>query len=226
MARHAVRPSREPEPQSGPVDDAASSRIDHDPLANVSPPPAVQDTDADDARLVARVRGGDERAFEKLARAHYRASYVVALSVVGRQVDAEDVCHDAWVRALERIGELREAGRFRAWLLQIVRHTALNHLERARVRQAEPLDSAAAQRRGDPRQDLIVIFLRARLERALVGISAVQRDVVLLHDLDGWSHRAIAAQLGMSEVMSRQHLFQGRRLLRRLLGEKDADDGR
>jgi RNA polymerase sigma-70 factor, ECF subfamily len=175
----------------------------------------------DDAALVRRLRDGDEDAFEALVRVHYRAAFAVALSVSGRYADAEDVCQDAWLRVLERIGELREPSRFRAWMLQIVRHTALNQHAHARVRRAEPLESADAQRRGDPRQDLIVVFLRARLERALARVSAVQREVVLLHDLDGWSHRAIAARLGMSEVMSRQHLFQARQLLRRLLTGKD-----
>ncbi len=197
-----------------------TSRNDPDFETNAPPDSPVLETDAD-AGLVRRLRDGDGAAFEALVRVHYRAAYAVALSVTGRHVDAEDVCQDAWVRVLERIGELREPERFRAWMLQIVRHAALNQLAHARVRRAEPLEAADAQRRGDPRQDLIVVFLRARLERALAGITEVQREIVLLHDLDGWAHRDIAARLGMSEVMSRQHLFQARRALRRLLTGKE-----
>jgi RNA polymerase sigma-70 factor, ECF subfamily len=207
-----------------PDDDGACAEVglrsDREIITNTPPSSPVLAAD-EDATLVARLRDGEDAAFEALIRAHYRTAYAVALGVTGRPADAEDVCQDAWVRVLERIGELREPARFRAWMLQIVRHSALNHLARLRVRRAESLEAAEAQRRGDPRQDLVVVFLRARLERALAGISEVQREIVLLHDLDGWGHRAIAEQLGVSEVMSRQHLFQARRQLRRLLTGKD-----
>lgn len=220
MARRPAVAVRPPLADAGPLWLPESSRIELENIANAPPASAVLDS-SDDADLVRRLRDGDEAAFETLVRVHYRAAFAVALSVSGRYADAEDICQDVWLRVLERIGELREPTRFRAWMLQIVRHTALNQLERARIRRAEPLEAADAQRRGDPRQDLIVVFLRARLERALATVSEVQREVVLLHDLDGWSHRAIAASMGMSEVMSRQHLFQARRLLRRLLTGKD-----
>ena len=62
--------------------------------------------------------------------------------------------------------------------------------------------------------------LRAKLESALSQVSEVQRQVVLLHDLDDWKHREIAESLGISEGMSRQHLFNARRVLRERIGAK------
>jgi RNA polymerase sigma-70 factor (ECF subfamily) len=47
----------------------------------------------------------------------------------------------------------------------------------------------------------------------------VQRDVVLLHDLEGWRHAEIADRLALSEGMSRRHLSDGRKRLRALLGD-------
>jgi RNA polymerase sigma-70 factor (ECF subfamily) len=46
----------------------------------------------------------------------------------------------------------------------------------------------------------------------------VQREIVLLHDMDGWTHKDIADSLGITEVRSRQHLFVARKLLRERLG--------
>ena len=60
--------------------------------------------------------------------------------------------------------------------------------------------------------------LRARLEHALGTLTPVQREVVLLHDLDGWTHEAIGATIGTSAGMSRQHLFHARKRLREVLG--------
>jgi RNA polymerase sigma-70 factor, ECF subfamily len=171
-----------------------------------------------DGVLVSRTRRGDPVAFDILVRRHYRAAYAVALAILGQPADAQDVCQEGWVRALERLDDCREPNRFVFWLLQIMRNRARNYLDHRRVRAAEPLEASTAVGPDDPRKDLDRERLRARLEGALAELSEVQREIVLLHDLEGWSHREIAGSLEISEVMSRQHLFQARRRLRGLLG--------
>ena len=59
------------------------------------------------------------------------------------------------------------------------------------------------------------------LQTALAELSPAQREVVLLHDMEGWKHREIAERLGLSEVASRQHLFNARRALREGLGGRN-----
>lgn len=185
----------------------------------------MADTGVSDADLVARARAGDRAAFEALVRRHYRAAFAVALAVAGSRPEAEDVCQDAWVRALERLDSLRQAERFLPWLLQVVRNTAHNRREYRRLRRATSLDEPAAAEVADPRQDPARTVLAARLEAALAGLTGAQREIVLLHDLEGWDHRAIAAALGLTETNSRQHLFQARRRLRQLLAGEGTEEG-
>ncbi len=173
-----------------------------------------------DAQLVERARRGDAAAFEALVRRHYRAAYAVALSAVGQAMDAEDVCQDAFVRALQRLDELRDPGRFAAWLLRIVRNLAANYRSYRRVRSAQPLDQVSAASESDTAREAERSELRQELEAAIAELSPAQREVVLLHDLEGWKHREIADSLGLSEGMSRQHLFNARRKLRERLGVK------
>jgi RNA polymerase sigma-70 factor (ECF subfamily) len=186
------------------------------------------------AALVVRAQRGEAEAFAGLARAFLRAAYSVGLAVLGRPADAEDVAQDSLLVALERIGTCREPERFAGWLLQIVRNRARNALEARRLRDVPdaapdrdpglpgersaagwggPGPSAVAEERAE------LAGLRRRLLEALENLSEVQREVVLLHDLEEWTHPEIAAALGMSEVMSRQHLFQARRVLRGALAE-------
>lgn len=170
------------------------------------------------AALVVRAQRGEAEAFSVLARAFLRAAYSVALAVLGRPADAEDVAQDALLVALERIDSCREPERFAGWLLQIARNRARNALEARRLRDVhpgEPAESAGASVGGAPE----TAGLRERLLHALSALGEVQREVVLLHDLEEWTHPEIAAALGMSEVMSRQHLFQARRVLRGALAE-------
>jgi RNA polymerase sigma-70 factor (ECF subfamily) len=177
-----------------------------------------------DELLVERARRGDAAAFESLVRQHYRAAYSVALAVLGNGMDAEDACQDAFIKALERLDEVRKPERFSAWLLQIVRNRARNLHNYRRVRDAKPLESVAAAGSANPGADAERSELRGRLETALGDLSEIQREVVLLHDLQGWKHGEIAVALDISNGMSRQHLFNARRLLRERLGASTLEE--
>jgi RNA polymerase sigma-70 factor, ECF subfamily len=174
--------------------------------------------------LVLRAQRGESEALEAVARQYLRPAYVVALAVLGRPTDAEDVAQETLILALERIATCREPRLFRSWLLQIARNQAKNWRERGRLRDVparEPLGEPSAP---EPGPDAGAF--RAGLLEALNNLGTSEREVVLLHDLEGWTHPEIAEVLGFSVVMSRQHLFQARRKLRaRLAGAKgDADE--
>lgn len=172
-----------------------------------------------DARLVARARAGDTDAFEALVRRHLRAAYAVALSVMGEAADAEDVCQDAFMVALERLDDCRRPERFAAWLLQIVRNRARNAIRYAGVRKALPLDAIHGIASGQsPDREAARARLRDRLLEALKELPEIQRQVLMLHDFEGWRHREIAEALEIPEGTSRAHLSQARRAMRTLLG--------
>jgi RNA polymerase sigma-70 factor (ECF subfamily) len=162
--------------------------------------------------LVRRVQAGDPDASARLVQMFLRAAYLTALSIVTRPSDAEDVAQDAFMVALERIDSCREPARFAGWFLQIVRNRALNWLARRRLRDVvaddrRPVAQSDAAVPGSPR-------LKQQLLAALGELTETQREVVLLHDLEEWTHAEIADALGMSEVMCRQHLWNARRKLR------------
>src|SRR5882724_5961740 len=111
------------------------------------------EVDPPDAELVARTCAGDATAFDALVRRHYRAAFAVALSQTGSRVDAEDVCHDAFVRAAERLEDCRNPDLFAHWLCAIVRNHARNAIARAHVRRAGSLDHHTAASRDDSARD-------------------------------------------------------------------------
>jgi RNA polymerase sigma-70 factor (ECF subfamily) len=182
-----------------------------------------------DGTLVLRARRGDAPAFEALVRRHYGTAYAVAMGQVGNGMDAEDVCQDAFIRALEKLDNCRDPDKFRAWLMQIVRNGAHNFRDYRRVRDASDLDTVAAAAPDNSVRDLEQQELGGALSSALEQLNDVPRQVVLLHDLEGMRHKEIAQTLDISEGMSRQHLFQARKLLRVALGhqalQEHFDDG-
>ena len=171
--------------------------------------------------LVRRARVGDGEAFEVLVRMHLRAAHTVALAVTNDENDAEDVVQDAFMTALERIEDCHEPERFSGWLMSIVRNRAFNFQRSQRVRATLPLaDVNLASSQASPEQDTSRAILREDLTAALAELTELQRQVVLLHDLEGYKHREIGDTLGISEGASRFHLSTARALLRAQLNGK------
>lgn len=174
-----------------------------------------------DARLVRRARDGDRSAFEVLVRRYLKTAYAVALAELADPRDAEDAVQDSFIAALERLEDCRDPAAFAGWLRRIVRNRARSVRRRERVRETDELESVGDRATSwhDPARDLERSELRRRLERALEGLTDVQRHVVLMHDLEGYRHREIAVDLDIPEGTVRSHLFFARRALREQLGD-------
>jgi RNA polymerase sigma-70 factor (ECF subfamily) len=174
-----------------------------------------------DRDLVNEALRGRTIAFEALVRRHLKAAYAVALARTGDPHDAEDVCQDAFIAALERLGTLRDPDRFAAWLMRIVRNHALNVHRSRRVRSEEPIDEAVEQGGGpDPGREAERSTLRKDLLNALATLDETRREVALLHDVEGWRHAEIADRLGMPEGTVRYHLHEARKTLRTRLADR------
>jgi RNA polymerase sigma-70 factor, ECF subfamily len=177
------------------------------------------------AQLVERARTGEASAFEALVRRHFRAAFAMAASVLIDPAEAEDAVQDAFVTALERLDDC-DPQRFTAWLLRIVRNQAISAHRRRKVRAALPLEWASSRpSEADPERDADRSMLRGRLADALGKLPEKQRQVLLLHDLEGFKHREIGELLDMPEGTVRYTLFQARRAARELLGtERTTED--
>jgi RNA polymerase sigma-70 factor (ECF subfamily) len=185
----------------------------------------VSASDENDADLVAEVREGSRAAANILAERYLRSCRAIALAVLGDIAAAEDTCQEAFVYAIEHIDDCRDPERFGAWLRQIVRSTAKNQLRYRRIRRTESLpegmqDSGLeSPAEGAERRDLA-----AGLLVALSTLAPDRREVVLLHDLEGWTHSQIAEQMGIPAGTVRSHLHFARRQLRLLLTKYRIDD--
>ena len=92
--------------------------------------------DLSDAQLVALTASGDTGAFEALYRRHAAFALNLAVRLQGSAADVEDVVHDAFLRAHERLDSLREPGAFRAWLGSIIVRLVRTRLRKRRLLRA------------------------------------------------------------------------------------------
>ena len=175
------------------------------------------------ASLVAGAQRGNAGAFTALTRAYLRPAYAVALAIVGRPADAEDIAQEAMIVALIQIANCRAPERFGAWLLQIARNQARNWRRQRRLRDVAP-DGERANEAPAPGAEGAAAeggVLRRQLLAALELLPEQQREVVLLHDLEGWTHPEIAGALDEGSLGEAQRLLKGAaaRMGERLLGK-------
>lgn len=173
-----------------------------------------------DGDLVRNARRGDESAFGLLVQKYRRAAYAVAYSVTGSHEDAEDAAQESFLVALERLEECRSPERFAGWLMTIVRNRSRNLVRRESLRETDPVPLSASTGLPTPDRETERSELQTALLEALGGLPEVQREIVLLHDLEGWKHREIADRLGLPSGTVRSHLHFARRALRDALGTR------
>jgi len=189
----------------------------------------VTDDHPTDAELVERVLAGERVLFHELVDRHTHALYGALRSLVTRREELEELFQETWVRALERLGELREPGRLRSWLVSIALNLARERGRRRRETSLEAAREAGAADPSDPGADVGAELERAealeRVRAELLRLPPRQREVVGLRLASGLSHAEIARQLDIAEEAARASYSLGlRRLRERLAGLLDADE--
>jgi RNA polymerase sigma-70 factor (ECF subfamily) len=150
---------------------------------------------------VGALRAGDPAALAAVYRQHAGPLLRTLRGFVGSEQDAEDVLHDLFVGLPEAMLRYEDRGLFGAWLRRVALRLALQRLRsRGRRREVElehatPVTRASAEAIPD----------QLAVERALAMLPEPMRTVVVLRELEGWSHHDIAEFLGIREgaVMTR-----------------------
>jgi RNA polymerase sigma-70 factor (ECF subfamily) len=178
------------------------------------------------ARLLLGAREGDHDAGRRLIERHGPSMLRAAWSVLGRYggTEADDVVQEALVAALTTTALPR--GDVGAWLRSIAVRKALDWLRRTDRRGEQPLPEPAEggaepQATGNPEAGLDLLVLREGLAR----LSATDRAVLVLADLEGRSMEEVARALGSTRVAVKLRASRARRKLARILGPEAGGKG-
>lgn len=147
-------------------------------------------------------------------RLHQRRAYAVARAIVLTHEDAEDAVQEGFLRAWQAIGRFDPGQAFGPWLNRIVANAALDLARRKKVRTTEQLSDSIPAAFRNPAEDA---ELRARLKSALEELPERSRAVIVLHDVEGFTHAEIGEMLGIPGGTARSDLHHARQRLRKLL---------
>lgn len=166
-------------------------------------------TESDDVALVRRVQRGDLDAFEPLYRRHAGRTYALCLRLTSDPEVAAERVQDVFVRAWERIRSFRGESAFGSWLHRMTVNVVLQDMRSARRRAARiVLDDVPTAPAPEVKLDE-----RIDLDAALVRLPPGARIVLVLHDIEGYSHDEIASLLGNAPGTIRAQLWKARRML-------------
>ncbi len=192
----------------------------------------------DDLPLVRRARQGDFAAFESIVDRHERRVYQLALRILGRAHDAEDVVQQTFLSVVENLEGFREEARFGTWLARIATNHALALLRRQKVRHTLPLseDGGNESYADVPHPQFIAVWretpeaiasrreTRALLDAALDELDRKYRVVFVLRDIEGLSTEETAEALQLSQSNVKVRLLRARLMLREKLTRLFGDE--
>lgn len=177
-----------------------------------------------EAEAIEKARNGDVTGYESLYHLHRRRVYSLCLRFTGNVSDAEDLAQEVFLQVYRKISTFRGDAKFGSWLHRVAVNLALMRFRRRRPREIS-LNTPQTLKPGSPQlpvrdQFSARSFLveRVALTRALDNLTRARRSVVLLHDVDGFTHSEVAERLGVATGTSKSQLHKAHVELRGILG--------
>jgi RNA polymerase sigma-70 factor (ECF subfamily) len=177
-----------------------------------------------EAEAIEKARNGDVTGYESLYHLHRSRVYSLCLRFTGNASDAEDLAQEVFLQVYRKISTFRGDAKFGSWLYRVVVNLSLMHFRRRRPREvslntsrtlsADPLQS---QLRDESWTNSFLVE-RVALGRALGSLSKARRSVVLLHDVNGFTHGEVGRRLGLAAGTSKSQLHKAHVELRGILG--------
>jgi RNA polymerase sigma-70 factor (ECF subfamily) len=178
-----------------------------------------------DPGIVRRAARGDVRAHEIIYRAYGSPVYSICLRFTRVPAHAEDLTQETFVEVIRSIRGFRGDAPVGAWIRRIAVSKALMFLRSAWHSRGQSLDDDWEEATAE-RADIGSLTGHAEqaidLDTALGTLPAISRAVIWLHDVEGFTHKEIAALMGRTESFSKSQLSRAYQRLRPLLEAETA----
>ena len=199
-----------------------SRNLAHDEAAQREAEVFVFD-DESDATLVRRWQRGDIAAASVAIQRHEAMVYAAIYRLLHNHAMSEDIAQDAFLRAHERIDQLRQPAAFPGWVRRIAVRLATDELRRDALAE---LDDNEPDIKPGPEEIVETLDALEQFKRRLDALPPTQRAVIVLRDVEGFSIREVAEQLEISEAAVKMRLSRGRASLKqdRPAGTGDDDE--
>ena len=178
--------------------------------------------------MIAAILAGEIQLYHELIRPYERSVYLMALSYMKNEADAEDVAQEAFLKAFKGLASFRAEARFSTWLISITLNEARSRLRRKSLVHMDSLDappdedqavSPALLRdwREIPSEVVERGEIRLLLREAVEQLPSIYREVFLLRDVEEMNINETAEALSISIPSVKVRLHRARMMLQKLL---------
>jgi RNA polymerase sigma-70 factor (ECF subfamily) len=182
----------------------------------------------DEAQMIASIIAGDSHLFHELIRPYERRVYVMALSFLHNEADAEDAAQEAFLKAFRNLASFRGEAKFGTWLVSITLNEARSRIRHRDTLKMESLDEPSDDQghtspallrdwREIPSEALERKEVSHLLEQAVTALPVIYREVFVLRDVEGLSVNEAAGALDISIASVKVRLHRARMMLQKAL---------
>jgi len=171
-------------------------------------------------------RASREQRFNGLVRPHLESLYRMGYRLTRNREDAEDLVQETLVRVINRVGEMEQLEKLRPWLVKILYHCFVDHFRRQKRSPLQNesdwgsdgalLDDLIREHQDDDNA-VRRLELQRDLNQAMEGLNPDQLDVLLLHDVEGYSAAETASILDINIGTVKSRLHRTRQQLKKIL---------
>jgi RNA polymerase sigma-70 factor (ECF subfamily) len=183
----------------------------------------------DEKILIERAKNGDKAAFAQLVNTYSDRIYNLALRILRKKEDAEDVLQETFLTVLEKLNTFDGRSSFFTWIYRIATNASLMRLRKKKVVFQELSDHSDFQENvesrvfidwtQDPAANVFTGEVKTKIDEAINKLSDIYRSVFVLRDIEGLSIKETSAILGITEENVKIRLRRARQFLRDYLSD-------
>jgi len=181
--------------------------------------------------VIESCKAGDERAFAEIVLHRQKRVFNIAYRMLGNLEEAKDLAQEVFISVFESIKDLKEEGKFDAWLTQITLNHCRNrwkYLKRRQYFNSDSLDDPVETENGnmpraivDPSDNPETLYEKKSVQQFIQGgllkLKEDQRELLVLRDLQGFSYEEMGEWLGLPEGTIKSKLHRARMDLKQVL---------
>lgn len=182
--------------------------------------------------LLLLAKKGDGRAFEQIVLQTERAVYNLALSIVKKKEDAEDVTQETYLRLWRAASEIKLESSLKLYILRTARNLALDLIRKNSKR--DEIDTVILDAEGEfeidiaddspdsrPDESYLRKIEKEVVRQSIEELPSAAREMIVLRDIEGLSYTEISEMLGLTEGTLKSKLFRARERLRKIILSKN-----
>jgi RNA polymerase sigma-70 factor (ECF subfamily) len=171
-----------------------------------------------ESQLIENCIKGDRKSQKALYDIYSPKMYAICLRYAKNQMDAEDILQDGFVKLFNNLDRFRGEGSFDGWVRRIFVNTSIEHIRRKSLNTTvgEGLENSVVDRHQNALDDLY----EKDIIKSSMTLSTGYRTVFNMYAVEGYSHKEIANQLGITESTSKSQFSRAKALLRNIIQHK------